>query len=77
MATPSVKIRDRKRMLVDQNAKDMALCIKEMSNLEREMYHYCNSVVFLDIKAVARTSQDVDHRKGNLCKQILQSHDNL
>ncbi|XP_074498778.1 outer dynein arm-docking complex subunit 1-like isoform X1 [Sebastes fasciatus] len=59
----SVKIRDRKRMLVDQNAKDMALCIKEMSNLEREMYHYCNSVVFLDIKAVARTSQDVDHRK--------------
>lgn len=47
MATPSVKSHEKQRMLVDQNAKDVAQYIKERSNLKREMSHYCKFEVFL------------------------------
>ncbi|XP_078110775.1 outer dynein arm-docking complex subunit 1-like [Sander vitreus] len=59
----SVKSHERQRMLVDQNAKDVAQYIKERSNLKRGMSHYCKFEVFLGIKAIARNNQDTDHKK--------------
>lgn len=65
MAAPSVTIQEKQRMLRDQNAMDVTQYIKERSNLEGEMSHYHYFVVFLDMKAIARNNQDIDHRKGN------------
>lgn len=61
MATPSVKAQEKQRMLMDQNAKNVAQYVKERSNLEREMSYYHNFEVFLDTKTAARH----DHRKGD------------
>lgn len=61
MATPSVKFQERQRMLMEQNAKDVAQFIKRNSNQEKEMSRNCNFEIFLDIKDFARSWD-----KGNL-----------
>ncbi|XP_068589649.1 outer dynein arm-docking complex subunit 1-like isoform X1 [Cebidichthys violaceus] len=55
----SVKNQERQRMLMDQNAKDVAHYIIERDNL----FCCCNFEVFLGIKAIVRNNQDTDHRK--------------
>ncbi|XP_032377619.1 coiled-coil domain-containing protein 114 [Etheostoma spectabile] len=65
----SVKSHEKQRMLVDQNAKDVAQYIQERSKLNRGMSHYCKFEVFLGIKAIARNNQDTDHNKVKL-KQL-------
>lgn len=65
MGTPSVKIQEKQRLLTDQNAKDVAHYVKERSNLELEMAHYCNFGAFLHTKASARINQDINYRKGD------------
>lgn len=52
-------------MLRDQNGKEKAHYRKEKSKMEREIFHYSNCEAFLDIKAIARVSQDSDHRNGD------------
>ncbi|XP_054464568.1 uncharacterized protein LOC129099368 [Anoplopoma fimbria] len=59
----SVKIQERQRMLMEQNAKDVAHYIKERSSLEQQMSYFCNFEVFLGIKAIVRNNQDTDRRK--------------
>ncbi|XP_044066414.1 outer dynein arm protein 1-like isoform X2 [Siniperca chuatsi] len=66
----SVKIHEKQRMLRDQNDKDVAQYIKERSNLEQEISHYCNFEAFLRTKAVARKNQDIDQRKVEKRKQM-------
>ncbi|XP_038578833.1 coiled-coil domain-containing protein 114-like isoform X5 [Micropterus salmoides] len=67
----SVKIQEKQRMLMDQNAKDVTQYIKEKSNLELEIAHYSNFEAFLNIKAIARENQDIGHRQVE--KQQLES----
>lgn len=65
MAITSVKIQEKLRILMDQNAKDMAQYIKERRGLERGISHYCNFKAFLDIKTIVRMNQEIDHSQGD------------
>ncbi|KAK1898806.1 Coiled-coil domain containing protein 114 [Dissostichus eleginoides] len=59
----SVKFQERQRMLMEQNAKDVAQFIKQNSNLEKEMSRNCNFEIFLDIKDFARSWDNEDKVK--------------
>ncbi|KAL6119900.1 odad1 [Pungitius sinensis] len=59
----SVKIQERQRMLMNQNAKDVFHYIRGRSNLEQEISHFYNFEVFLGRKAIVRSNQDTGHRK--------------
>ncbi|KAJ4934383.1 hypothetical protein JOQ06_007180 [Pogonophryne albipinna] len=59
----SVKFQERQRMLMEQNAKDVAQFIKQKSNLEKEMSRTCNFEIFLDIKDFARSWDKVKHKE--------------
>lgn len=74
MAAPSVTIKEKQSMLKDQNAKDLTQYIKKRNNLEREMSYHCYFVAFLDMKAIARNNQDIDHREGNAMNTKLLFH---
>ncbi|GAA6220038.1 coiled-coil domain-containing protein 114-like isoform X1 [Lates japonicus] len=65
----SVKIQEKLRILMDQNAKDMAQYIKERRGLEQGISHYCNFKAFLDIKTIVRMNQEIDHSQVEKCKQ--------
>uniref|UniRef100_A0A4W6G7N5 ODAD1 central coiled coil region domain-containing protein n=1 Tax=Lates calcarifer TaxID=8187 RepID=A0A4W6G7N5_LATCA len=66
----SVKIQEKLRILMDQNAKDMAQYIKERRGLERGISHYCNFKAFLDIKTIVRMNQEIDHSQVEKCKEL-------
>ncbi|XP_042264307.1 outer dynein arm-docking complex subunit 1-like [Thunnus maccoyii] len=66
----SVKIHEKQKMLSDQNDKEVAQYMKERGKLEREVSHYSNCEVFMDIKASARINQDVDHGKVEQHKRL-------
>ncbi|KAK5894397.1 hypothetical protein CesoFtcFv8_011093 [Champsocephalus esox] len=59
----SVKFQERQRMLMEQNAKDVAQFIKRNSNQEKEMSRNCNMGIFLDIKDFARSWDKVKHKQ--------------
>ena len=52
MATPSVKIQEKQKMLSNQNAKEVAQYMKERGKLDQEISHYSNCEAFLYIKAM-------------------------
>lgn len=77
MATPSVKIQEKQRILSDQDAKDVAQYIKERGNLEREIVHYCNFGAYLDIKGISRKIQDMNHREGDYKSKPLHAFEGI
>lgn len=56
----------KRRLLADQDIKDVAQYVKERSYLELEKARYLNFGAFLHTKASARINQDTDYRKGDL-----------
>ncbi|XP_073325655.1 outer dynein arm-docking complex subunit 1-like [Pagrus major] len=66
----SVGMKEEQRMLREQNAKDVAQCSEQRRNLKRELSYYGYLKAFIDTKANAHNSHDVDHRRVEKCKQL-------
>lgn len=69
MSATREKIKEKRKMLEDQNAKDTAHYIKESSDLERELCHQSCVQGFLNIKTIGCNNLNSGCRKGELKKK--------